>query len=79
MTSEEKISTLYNTIEESEESMRRSFEELKDAGLTDILDIVTEIRRILLAGFSPEETVARLKSYCESVSGEPQRTEVADT
>ena len=61
---------MYNKIEESEIEMRKSFEELQDAGLTEILDIVSNIRQILLAGLSPEETISKLKDYCESVAGE---------
>ena len=70
LTAEDKISAMYNKIEESEIEMRKSFEELQDAGLTEILDIVSNIRQILLAGLSPEETISKLKDYCESVAGE---------
>lgn len=82
LTTEDKISAMYNRIEKSEIEMRKSFEELQDAGLTEILDISSHIRQILLAGLSPEETISKLKNYCESVSGDSdgndESTEVAE-
>lgn len=65
-TAEDRIRLLQEKMQQSEEEMRATFDELKDTGLVQFLEAARMIRSIILSGLSTEEILERLKQYCES-------------